>query len=247
MAKKENGYIAFRMGWRQPDRFALVLFFLLLLKPNFSLAEDLTTNEFHFVQAPSFVTPGRLNRIAEKIQKAMEWSIRRVTVRSYATPEEFLKMHSLGPLAVAVTFKQKNLILLGPKVTKDNFDTVFAHELVHVISFQKYKDAIPKWLEEGLANHLSKNSKVNFRELAKHPFPKDVRELVHPYRGDADEVKYHYQASQALVEMISAKCDFENLMRLSVGRKMEDYLSTYCGFKDITKSFVDWIQKKQKD
>jgi len=115
---------------------------------------------------------------------------------------------------------------------------------VHIIIYQKYKEAIPKWLEEGLANYLAKQGQVNYQWLAAHPFPKDVRGLTHPYDGDVDSIHYHYMASQALVEMIAKKCDLTNLLRLSVGRNLDAYLDTYCEIKDLNAAYQKWVKAK---
>jgi hypothetical protein len=133
---------------------------------------------------------------------------------------------------------------LGPDVNDKNFDDVFGHEMVHVIVFQKYKDSIPKWLEEGLANHLAKRGNVDYKWLAKQPFPDDVREMAHPFKGSAALISYRYMASQAFAEMLQKKCELENLIRLSVQRKMEDYMRTYCEIKDLNVAFRDWVKKK---
>jgi hypothetical protein len=149
----------------------------------------------------------------------------------------------LGSGPIAVTFRGKNKVLLGPKVTEQNFDKVFRHELVHVISAQKYKEAIPAWLEEGIANYISKNDKVNYKALAQMNFV-DVNELSHPMRGSPALVSARYQASQALTEMISSKCEFRNLLRLSVGRKMQDYLENICRISDLNAEFKKWVKMK---
>src|SRR5690606_11603914 len=124
--------------------------------------------------------------------------------------------HGLGGSVLALARKSSNSIHIGPRVTTENFDQVFGHELVHIISNQKYKGAIPKWLEEGLANHLSKKGKVDYKWLAAKPFPKDVTQLSHPFSGTDDDTRYHYLASQALAEMIFSKCSMQTLLQLSV-------------------------------
>jgi hypothetical protein len=57
-------------------------------------------------------------------------------------------------------------------------------------------------------------------------------------------VLYRYKASQAFAEMLAGKCDLQNLIRLSVERKMEDYMATYCEIKDLNQAFRDWVKKK---
>ncbi len=209
--------------------------------PMSSLAYDLKTNAVHMPVAPEWVTATRVNTVVEHIQSLLEWDIRRIEVVWYKDQATFEQMHKLGPLVVALAKRSDNSIHIGPSVTTKNFDAVFGHELVHVISYQKYKDAIPTWLEEGLANHLSHLGKVDYAWLKKHPEPKDVRDLTHPFNGSEDHVRYHYMASQALMEMISSHCDLANLLRLSVRRKLEDKLDTFCSIKDVTKEFNKWV------
>lgn len=215
-----------------------------LLTTNTTLAAELQTNSTYSANSPSWVTKGRIDRTTERIQNFLEWDIHRVTVVWYNDQNSFESAHGLGPAVLAVSRRTENKILVGPKVNAENFDRIFGHELVHVISYQKYKDAIPKWLEEGLANYIAKNGSVNYKWIASKPFPKDVQNLTHPFSGDRDTLFYHYEASQALAEMIAAKCDLKNLLRLSVGRKMESYLDTYCQIKDLNGAYQKWIKAK---
>lgn len=207
-------------------------------------AEELLTNVARFQNPPKWLNSTRVNRIAENVSRYMEWSIRRVEVIWYSDASQFNQSHSLGPLAIAVTQRKENKILLGPKVTEKNFDQVFGHELVHVSSEQKYKDAIPPWLEEGVANFIAKSQKLNYQEIKKWKIPEDVRSLSHPLRGQYQEAQQRYAFSQALTEMIASRCDFINLLRMSVQRKMENYLGNICHIKDLNADFRAWIQKK---
>ena len=224
----------------------ILLSLLALLSFSQLKANEMKTNAVHMADAPDWVTAGRINGVVEHIQSLLEWDIRRIEVTWYKDQKKFEQMHEMGSLVLAMSRKSDNSVHLGPRVTKDNFDAVFGHELVHIISYQKYKDAIPKWLEEGLANHLSHLSKVNYPWLAKHPASHDVTELTHPMSGDDDYIQYHYMASQALMEMIAGKCDLANLLRLSVRRKLEDKLDSLCGIKDVTKDFNSWVTTHAK-
>ena len=123
-----------------------------------AFAAELEINAVRMIDQPAWVTRPRVERTIDRIQTELEWSIRRTPVRWFTGQAKFERAHGLGPLAMAVTLNADASILLGPKVTPENFDRTFAHELVHVILRQKYKDAVPKWLEEGLANHLAKGS-----------------------------------------------------------------------------------------
>lgn len=221
--------------------------FIILLTFCFSgaWAHELKTNALYMAEAPDWVTRGRLDDIVEHIQTLLEWDIRRINVYWYKDQTKFEKMHGFGPTVLAISKKSDNTVHIGPRVNDANFNGVFGHELVHIISFQKYKGAIPLWLEEGLANFLSKRGKVDYPWLAKHPAPDDVRNLTHPFNGSDDHIQYHYMASQALMEMIANRCDVENLLRLSVRRKLEDKLDTYCGIKNLTAEFKKWVQSKK--
>jgi hypothetical protein len=172
----------------------------------------------------------------------MEWDIRKVRVTWYLDSQEFLKFHGFDLSVLAVSKKPDNSIHVGPRVNEANFDPVFGHELVHIILFQKYKEAIPRWLEEGLANFIAKHGKIDYPWLAAQPL-KDVRSLIHPFQS-ASSSRYHYQASTALIEMIASKCRLGDLLQLSVGQNLEGYLSTFCEITDIDSEFQKWIKRK---
>jgi hypothetical protein len=216
-------------------------FFFLLIFSTTALSAELLTNCARFNDSPKWLNLSRVNRIADSVTRIMEWDIRRVEVQWYRNQKEFEAAHSLGPMALAVTQRGQNRILLGPKVIESNFDRVFGHELVHITSAQKFKDAIPKWLEEGIANHLANFGKVDYKTMAKRPLPKDVTKMNHPMNGSEQDILNHYLTSQALAEMLSARCDFRNLLRLSVQRKMEDYLEKVCRIGDINQTFQKWV------
>lgn len=220
-----------------------ILFSFLLFCSSSAFSQELLTNCARFQNAPKWLTLNRVNKVAEPIENLMEWSIRRVEVIWYQDQSTFEQAHGLGAAASAVSLRGKNKILLGPQVTEQNFNQIFGHELVHVVSAQKYKTAIPSWLEEGVANYISKNSKVNYQALSKLDI-KDVNELSHPMLGNANMIQIRYQASQALTEMIASKCEFRNLLRLSVGRKMQDYLENICRISDLNAEFKKWVKIK---
>lgn len=217
-------------------------FITLLLSSTTAFTAELLTNCAHFNDAPKWVHLSRVNHIADGVTRIMEWDIRRVQVIWYKTQKEFEAAHTLGPLAVAVTQRMSNKILLGPKVTDSNFDRVFGHELVHITSEQKYKGAIPKWLEEGVANYVAKFDPIDYVSLAKKPFPKDVTQMGHPMTGNETTILNNYTVSQALTEMLANHCDFRNLLRLSVQRKMENYLEKICRITNINHSYQKWVK-----
>lgn len=210
-----------------------------------ALAAEVRTNEVVIADAPSWVTTSRVNRIVGDIEHLLEWDIRRVQVRWYKDQAQFEKSHGLGPTVTAYSRKSDNTVNLGPHVTSENFDGVFGHELVHIVVYQKYRDSIPKWLEEGLANYLGKRGTVDYRWLASQKAPADVRELVHPFSGTEDRTRYCYMASQALAEMIASKCSLHDLLQLSLGSGIEKYLPTFCGIRDLTGEFKKWVDSRR--
>lgn len=224
----------------------LTLLIALLALPLAALAKEIKTNAIHTANAPDWVTPGRIDRVVDRIQQILEWDIHRVEVTFYTDEAEFERVHKLGPTVLAISRQADNTVHVGPKVTTENFDAVFGHEMSHIISFQKYKGAIPKWLEEGVANFVAKAGAVDYNYLASHEAPKDVRDLTHPFNGSVDHIRYHYVASQALAEMLNAKCNgISNLLRLSVKKSVENYLENYCDIKDLTAAFNKWVAVKK--
>lgn len=234
------------------DKFDLlkimpILLFILLF-PCVAITENkgLITNEVISQDAPAWLKRNRMEKVIRKIQTKLEWSTRRIQMHWYPTESAFRKAHGQNSATVAFTRSSqgKSSIHMGPSVNNSNFDQIFGHELVHVIIYQKYKGAIPKWLEEGFANHLSGMKKVDYKWLAHQKQVDDVRDLAHPFQGQASMIHYRYQASQALAEMLEKKCDLERLIQLSVQRKIEDYIKTYCEIPDLNAEFKAWVKKK---
>lgn len=207
-------------------------------------AKEVTTNAIRFHDAPDWLGESRLNRAVEPIQNVLEWDIRRIDAYRHGNLEEFKAESKLqfGPIAF---FRRKDsTIHVGPKVNDDNFDKVFGHELVHAIFWQKYRGAIPVWLEEGIANYLGRTSKPDYRWLVKQPRVR-VTTLVHPDKDESGS-RFHYEASTAAIAMIAAKCSLKDLLQLSVGKKLESYLKTYCEIADVDGAFDAWVTAQAK-
>lgn len=227
--------------------FWLVGFILLI---NASFAQELTTNAVSMQGAPKWVTVSRLNKISDRIERGLEWDIRRVRVIWYSDEAEFLKAlpqsGGYDASVLALTLKTDQKILVGPKVKNEVFDGVFGHELAHVVLYQKYKQAIPAWLEEGLANFVSGNGRIDYKylktELSKNPV--SIKTLTHPFGQSAVAVKLHYMLSSAVMKMIESHCKISDLLQLSVGEKLESYLGTFCGISDLDAEFAKWLARK---
>ena len=212
-----------------------------------ALARDpIRTNEVSCDHPPAWLTEARVDKVVARVQDVLEWDIRRIRLAWYTSRTEFEKTHGFGPTVLAFARKTDNSVHMGPEVTRDNFETTFGHELTHVILYQKYKDSVPRWLEEGLANFVGRKGRVDYAWLASQP-PRDVTSLTHPFAGlqsGSEQSKFHYQASTALAEMIASKCDLQGLLQLSVGSKFATYLDTTCGISDVNAEYRKWIRRK---
>lgn len=234
--------------------FFLNLFFISACCFNLaSKSFALETNTFWVENPPQWLKPALLNTTTDKIEKVLEWDIRKVRLVFYSDAAAFKKENSFDDTVLAL-FKrvgqEPGRILISPKIqNSEQLAPVLGHELVHVILSQKFKQSIPKWLEEGLANYLStkyvgKRGQIDYELLRSKPLA-EVRVLEHPFRSSPFGPKYHYMASTALIEMIASKCDLIDLLQLAVGSNFETYLSTYCQIKDLNISFREWVGKKR--
>jgi hypothetical protein len=219
---------------------------LFLFIASLAFGHEIRTNTVTMPEAPAWLTASRVERVVDRVQSKLEWDIRRVSVRWYSDPAAFQKAHGFDASVQAFARKQDGSVHLGPKTTQENFDAVFGHELAHIVLGQKYKTAIPNWLEEGLANYVAQKGSVDYAWLATQP-RRDVRTMNHPFAASAPAgARYHYQASTALIEMLAAKCSLADLLQLSVGKKLENFLATYCQIPDVNAAFDQWLQRKAR-
>lgn len=224
------------------------IFLSVFLVSQFGHSKNFATNELDIKNAPDWVKQSKVEKVTDRIQSKLEWTTKKTPVFWYANKEEFMKAHSLGATPDAVTIKAKSggTIHMGPTVTVEDYQTILGHELVHLIFFQKYHGSIPRWLEEGFANHLSNQGKVDYKWLSRQQLPLDVTKMDHPYAGRPEQIMVHYKTSQALVEMLAKKCNLQNLLQLSVEKKMADYIKSFCEIPDINVALKKWIQDKAK-
>lgn len=204
----------------------------------------LETEQVVIHSPPVWLSETRVRTVTGKIERFLDWDVRKVQVYWYSDTKKFEKASRLGPKVLAATERATQKVHIGPKVTSENFDGVFGHELAHIIVLQKYKQAIPAWLEEGLANYASRPSQVNYRWLITQP-EVDVTSLTHPAR-DKSGFEFHYHASTAVMEMIANKCPIKDLLQLSVGKNLETYLKTFCEIPDLNAEFRKWLVLKVK-
>jgi hypothetical protein len=203
--------------------------------------ESISTGSLELQSPPSWVSPNRVERVTEKVQNTLEWQTRRVKVLFYADEARFRKAHGLSGDILGFTREREQIIHLGPAVNSANFDEVLGHELAHIILFQKYKGAIPPWMVEGLANKAAGRSPVDYVWLSRQKLPA-VRALRHPFRDASSRL--HYQLSTAVVELLQRRCDFPDLLQMSLKGGVEARLGPLCGITDLDRAASDWVRDK---
>jgi hypothetical protein len=194
-------------------------------------AETLRVGPIRFENTPTWFQARKAEKVIDRVQARLEWDLRPSTAVFHSDPEAFSRAHGLGGSVLAFAKKGSNVIYFGPQVDAAQFESTFAHELAHLIVGQKYKKAIPDWLEEGLANSVAGKDRIDYGWLFQQKRPR-VRELAHPFRGSVDP-RLHYLLSSATVAYLSSKCSFADLLQLSVGKGIEPFLATYCEIRDL--------------
>lgn len=213
-------------------------------------AATVRTNEIEIEGAPEWVTKQAVERTIRRVEKFLEWDIRKVRA-TFADSQRIQDQQGLGSGVLAFSLAGSKRIVFGPLTTKERFEEVLGHELTHQVIAQKFKKSIPKWLEEGLANFVGLyrlpgavglTSARYARLLAQPEF--DVRRLEHPFLNSVVEPSIHYDASTALAEMLQKKCGLLELIQMSMGKSVEAYLSTMCGIKDLNTAYRQWLKEK---
>ncbi len=233
--------------------FTLVFSTIAAIQPNVAEAsspKQIMTNSAVINNPPAWLTNSRVQNVVDEIERKLEWSTRRVPVTFYSSQAQLLKNFN-GKAAkeiMAFTKRSDNSIHIGPKVTRANFDQIFGHELAHVIIFQKYKSAIPAWLNEGLSTSVAGFKSVKFSWLAQQKPRIDVTKLRHPYEvGNFQRADVHYAASFAVIKMLEKRCpSFRELLNLSLRSNMEDYIKTFCNIPDLNKTFWAWVDENAR-
>jgi hypothetical protein len=210
--------------------------------PVFASGQNFRTNCCDVTNAPKWLTNFKVSDIAAQMERDMGWSIRRVKVVFHDSSQSLQSAANLNFAAEAFFSPARQTVEFGPQKDMGSFIATFRHELAHVISNQKFKGAIPSWLEEGFANYLGSKRKVDYQWLAGQRLP-NANEMSHP-SSDATGSKMHYQLSTATVEMIASRCNIKDLLMLTTGSKLTNYLETFCKIKDINTAVRDWVKSK---
>jgi hypothetical protein len=121
----------------------------------FAGPKPIETNEVAIASPPAWLTRRLVERTVGRIQRFLEWDIRKVRVEWFTDAGAFGKAHGFGDSVLAFSLRRDNSISVGPRVTSESFEAVFGHELVHVILYQKYAESIPRWTTRGSRRSLS--------------------------------------------------------------------------------------------
>jgi hypothetical protein len=213
-------------------------------------AQEILTNGARFLNPPKWVSAYKANEAIQHVERKLEWSVRRVDVKWFRTQAELEQAFGrTAPMILAFTRKTGDgTIYMGPQVNAGNFKMVLGHEIAHVIMYQKYKGAIPAWLEEGMANDSAGNVQIDYKWLNKQP-RQNVTQMTHPFDAKSnDEVNFKYMASLATVLMLEKKCpSLRELVNLSLKKNIETFIPTYCGIQDLNAALWTWIAQKAKN
>lgn len=210
-----------------------------------SFSRNIEINQVTVFNAPNWLDTSQVQSVVDKIQETLEWDLRKVAVFYFSSSKQFNTQHQFKFPIDAFFKKSSQSIYLSPQVTPKNFKKIFSHELVHAIFYQKYRNAIPVWLEEGLANKLSGYPTPNYSWLTSQSWP-SVTTLGHVNDRQASSRTY-YSVSTGLIEMIQEKCNLKDLLKLTVGSKLTHYLKTFCGITDIDQDFRTWVKEKAQN
>jgi hypothetical protein len=229
-------------GYKELRVKRLIMTLIFATTTTYAAPNSYRTNCCEVTNAPKWLTNFKLSDIAAKMERDMGWSIRRVKVIFHDTDASFSGAANLNFSANAFFSPARQTIEFKPQKDLETFTPTFRHELSHVISNQKFKGAIPSWLEEGFANYLGSKRKVDYKWLAAQELP-DASRLSHP-QSDATGSQMHYQLSTATVEMIAKRCNLKDLLMLTTGSKLTNYLETFCKIKDINAEVRAWVKSK---
>ncbi len=203
------------------------------------------TNQVTIDNPPSWLTAIAVQEVTDQVQKRLEWSIRRIKVKWYHGLPAFRKAHGFKKDILAFAERKSFKVHMGPAITPKNFKKVFAHELAHVVIFQKWKGRIPKWLDEGLANYAADYKQVDYNYLKKHK-QVNILKLTHPFSMQAPvSSRFHYMVSLAAVNFLASKCSIRELLNLALRGSFEKYIKTFCNIPHFNKEFWNWVQAQK--
>lgn len=200
-------------------------------------------NEVRFENPPPWVTSREVKAALRVVERNLEWDLRKVSVIFETKADAFEQRFGMPADILAFSEKSARRIVMGPRVGAENFREVLTHELVHHAVAQKFKAAIPIWLEEGLANHWARPGRVPRYELLREQPDFDVASLGHPFRDSRLPPRVHYEASLALAKLLDKRCGLPALLGLAVGRRLQSYLATTCGIENLSGAYRRWVQQ----
>lgn len=135
----------------------------------------------------------------------------------FERPEDWQQFQGLGELETWTGGIQSggSLFLLHDPKRRSGGGNVLGHEIVHLVIHRFYTDGIPCWLNEGLAQYISKSAHASYQRargyLAKPhsgsvPMSKliPMPELLRMTRAPNDRVEIFYDQSERLVRFLAS-------------------------------------------
>ena len=142
-----------------------------------------------------------------------------------------------------VAFTKYNIIAIG--ISPGNLDwgkDAMAHELghtvTHQITFSPYGEALPTWLDEGLAMHAESKPDPHLQAWLKKAIAEkrliSVRSLSSPFSAKPEEAYISYAQSQSIVEFLIQNYGKDRMLRLLMllkeGNSCDEALTELYGF-----------------
>jgi hypothetical protein len=144
------------------------------------------------------------------------------------------------------------MVLNGP--LERIIETLLPHEVLHTILASHFKDAIPRWADEGAA--LSVEAEADRRRLWAQEGPRLMRGAWQPltqlfaaenYPEDRDRLRAFYAQGAAVTEflLLAGKPRFLEFVRAGMQSNWEAAITANYGFPDVAAleaAWVDWLQ-----
>jgi len=181
----------------------------------------------------------------------------------FERPEDWQQFQGLGELErwTGGIHSQGSLFILRNPEQKFS-GNVLGHEIVHLVLHRFYPDGIPCWLNEGIAQYISKSAHASYqraRGYISKPHSEavatadiiDLASLVRLTRPPADNIETFYDESERLVRFLVATDKPSFLAFLdSLGRHQpfeialpRNYSTRFANLSVLEKKFREYVAK----
>lgn len=245
--------------------FSAVLWIgILIFPPAISATGDKTLGTEHFIfefSARDEKIAGFLASRAEKIRSDLVYLIGydfKARTRVILAPDRdsYARIQPRGIVpewSVGVAFPRKNLIVMiteAPGGRPPDPLRVFKHELSHILLGKALSGKAPRWLDEGIAKHVSepwthgKTWDMTIAVLSGSKIPLD--RLIHGWPKDEKSARIAYLESQAFVDYLFREAAVSVVVReLRRGASVEEALFAAGGapIPDLARRFDRFLEE----